>query len=190
MSNYNSYPKTDLRIMKTHKLLCDALLELLKENSFDSIHVKDICERAMVHRSTFYTHFEDKIHLLTYGLQNLSQLLKFNNENLQEAEKITNGVFEQVASFSSLYYEILVKQENHHLKTIFHNQVVQDIKEKLRQIEVNTDNTISPTVVAQFYAGAILSVISWWLENNMSIPVEQIAKQLRDLLLAKKAYFI
>ncbi len=189
MSNYDSYPKKDLRIQKTHKLLCDALLDLMKENSFDSIHVKDICERAMVHRSTFYMHFEDKIHLLTYGLQSLSQLLKLNNDHFKEAEKITTGVFEQVASFSSLYYEILVKQENYHLKTIFHNQVVQDIKEKLKQLEENTDNNVPATVVAQFYTGAILSVISWWLENHMSTPIEEISIQLKNLLLAEKSYF-
>ena len=193
MTKSDSYPKKDLRIIRTHKLLWNALLELLKECSFDEISVKDICERAMVHRSTFYMHFEDKCHLLTYGLQNIIELLtsdKFSNDNFEEAGKITLDVFEHVASYYTLYFEILLKKDNQNLRNIFCNQIAQDIKEYLKQTTDNNSNgTVTLTIVSQFYAGAILSVISWWLENNMSIPIEQISRQLTELLLVKNAYF-
>ena len=55
--------------MRTHTLLLRALSDLLQEKPFDEIRVKDLCQRAMVHRSTFYAHFEDKRHLLTFGMQ-------------------------------------------------------------------------------------------------------------------------
>lgn len=61
----------DLRIQRTHRLLLSALVDLLSEKSFSDLRVKDICERAGVHRSTFYTHFEDKSHLLLFGIQEL-----------------------------------------------------------------------------------------------------------------------
>ena len=53
----------DLRVLRTHTLLLRALSDLLQEKPFDEIRVKDLCQRAMVHRSTFYAHFEDKRHL-------------------------------------------------------------------------------------------------------------------------------
>ncbi len=59
----------DLRVLRTHTLLLRALSDLLQEKPFDEIRVKDLCQRAMVHRSTFYAHFEDKRHLLTFGMQ-------------------------------------------------------------------------------------------------------------------------
>ena len=43
----------DPRIQRTHALLLSALTELLHEKTFDEIRVKDICQRAMIHRSTF-----------------------------------------------------------------------------------------------------------------------------------------
>lgn len=36
-----------------------ALLELMKENDFEKITVKQICERAGVNRGTFYSHYTD-----------------------------------------------------------------------------------------------------------------------------------
>jgi len=50
----------DLRTIRTYKLLKDSLLELLSKDSFDNIKVNDICNLAMVHRTTFYSHFADK----------------------------------------------------------------------------------------------------------------------------------
>lgn len=58
--------KEDLRVIRTRKLLSNALKELLQEKSFDKITVNDICERALVHRATFYNHFTDKTDLLNY----------------------------------------------------------------------------------------------------------------------------
>ena len=60
--------KEDLRIKRTKNLLVKALFELLAEKSIDKISVLDICDRAAVHRTTFYKHYEDKYDLLTYSL--------------------------------------------------------------------------------------------------------------------------
>ena len=59
----------DLRTQRTYKLLKDSLLQLLSQKSFDSIRVNDICDLAMVHRTTFYSHFNDKYELLDYVIK-------------------------------------------------------------------------------------------------------------------------
>ena len=61
--------KTDLRIIKTNKVLFDALLQLMKEKTFEEIKVSDICNKALVNRSTFYAHFNDKYELLVAMLE-------------------------------------------------------------------------------------------------------------------------
>lgn len=58
--------KEDLRVVRTKKLLTNALKELLQQKPFDKITVNDICEKAMVHRATFYNHFNDKIDLINF----------------------------------------------------------------------------------------------------------------------------
>ena len=56
----------DLRQRRTKKHLMNALVELMEERPFAELSVVDICERAMVHRTTFYAHFTDKEDLLRY----------------------------------------------------------------------------------------------------------------------------
>ena len=45
----------------------------MKEKTFEEIKVSNICDEALVNRSTFYAHFEDKYSLLSSLLDNLKQ---------------------------------------------------------------------------------------------------------------------
>lgn len=58
--------ENDLRVIKTKKALSTSLYELLEKRSFEVISVNQICNHAMVHRTTFYKHFYDKYDLLVY----------------------------------------------------------------------------------------------------------------------------
>ena len=73
--------KTDLRIIKTNKILFDALLKLMKKKNFEKIKISDICEKALINRSTFYAHYEDKYELLMalFEEQKISLLEKLEN---------------------------------------------------------------------------------------------------------------
>jgi AcrR family transcriptional regulator len=59
----------DPRVKRTRKLLQQALLDLLQEQSFAGISIQNITERATVNRATFYAHFPDKYVLLDSLLQ-------------------------------------------------------------------------------------------------------------------------
>ena len=48
--------KKDLRVIKTKKMIYTALVELMKEKTFEEIKVSDICEIDLINRSTFYAH--------------------------------------------------------------------------------------------------------------------------------------
>ena len=71
MNQDSSETRMDLRVRRTYKLLVEALTELLADKAYDKISVSDICERAMVNRATFYKHFEDKNHLLLFGIKDI-----------------------------------------------------------------------------------------------------------------------
>ncbi|MGQ0422131.1 TetR/AcrR family transcriptional regulator, partial [Bacillus sp. HC-Mk] len=69
--------KVDLRIRRTHKLLWDSLFELMTQSKqkYSTITINQICDRAMVHRTTFYKHFEDKDALLTFGFKRYGKMI-------------------------------------------------------------------------------------------------------------------
>ena len=62
----------DLRVIKTKKALSQSLYELLEKHMFTTISVNQICDNAMVHRTTFYKHFYDKYDLLIYLIKLLT----------------------------------------------------------------------------------------------------------------------
>jgi AcrR family transcriptional regulator len=59
----------DLRVRRTRALLQKALIELTTEKGFSDVTVRDITERAMVNRSTFYHHYLDKYDLLNQYIE-------------------------------------------------------------------------------------------------------------------------
>ena len=63
--------RVDPRIKRTRQLLQQALLDLMREKSFQAITVQDIAQRATVNRVTVYAHFEDKYALLEYTIREM-----------------------------------------------------------------------------------------------------------------------
>ncbi len=49
--------KPDCRVAVTRSMIKDAMLELLRKQSFDVISVAELCREASVGRATFYTHY-------------------------------------------------------------------------------------------------------------------------------------
>ncbi len=66
----------DRRVERTHRLLRDALVALVIEKGWDEITIQDVCDRADVGRSTFYTHFADREDLLLSGFDDLKKALR------------------------------------------------------------------------------------------------------------------
>ncbi len=51
--------KDDLRVIKTRKLIKDTFFEMRETMPLDKIHVRELCKKAMINKSTFYNHYTD-----------------------------------------------------------------------------------------------------------------------------------
>lgn len=69
----------NLQNERTKKLIFMGFKELLNNKAFSKITINEIAEEAMIHRSTFYTHFDDKYDLLRQYL--ISQRIDSNFDN-------------------------------------------------------------------------------------------------------------
>lgn len=75
----------DIRITKTKKSIINSFLELRSKKAIEKITVKEICEKAEINKSTFYTHFKD-IYDLTEYLE--AQIASDVISNLQNPEHL------------------------------------------------------------------------------------------------------
>jgi AcrR family transcriptional regulator len=55
---------TDPRVLRSRRMLMDALASLLNRKEFDSISIQEIADEATLNRATFYLHYPDKNALL------------------------------------------------------------------------------------------------------------------------------
>src|SRR5271156_5496273 len=55
---------TDPRILRSRRMLMDALARLLTKKEFEDISVQEVADEATLNRATFYLHYPDKSALL------------------------------------------------------------------------------------------------------------------------------
>src|SRR6202051_427384 len=55
---------TDPRIVRSRRMLMEALLRLLNKKEFEAISIQEIADEATLNRATFYLHYPDKNALL------------------------------------------------------------------------------------------------------------------------------
>ena len=64
LSSVTTTETTDPRILRSRRMLMDALVRLLTQKEFEDISIQEIADEATLNRATFYLHYPDKNALL------------------------------------------------------------------------------------------------------------------------------
>ena len=190
MAEPENNKKEDLRVRRTFKLLSQALMSLLLEKSFEEIFVTDICERAMVHRTTFYKHFEDKYHLLDFCVQELISNFEGDEYKVSSGSSMKDyymGLIrkslEYLAANKDLLLTGILRSGNNSAFPMLHRSVNRLIETKLLDNEkAGYRHTIPLPIIAEFYSGALLSAAVWWLENDTSISIDDMVHYISKMV--------
>ncbi len=179
----------DLRVRRTHKLLWEALMALLAEQEFEAISVTEICERAMVHRTTFYKHYEDKYHLLLKGMREIYATLAAEADVppdafvAEDAPLVFIGFFEHVEKHQRFYRLMLCGDGIGKFQSLLRAYLVELCEIRLNKAAKGLPATVVPIpLLAQFCAGTVISTTTWWLENDLAYPPRQMATYVKRLL--------
>jgi AcrR family transcriptional regulator len=161
----------DRRVLRTRRMLRDALIALIAERGWDNVSVQDICDRADVGRSTFYTHFADKEELLLGGFDDLRKMLRAQKSKVGgDKLAFVGGLVEHAHEHSQLFRAIIGKRAGHAVEKRFRQTVIALVKDDLaehgftgRALEVTT----------AYVAGALVELLTWWIDTRNSLkPVE------------------
>jgi len=169
----------DFRITKTHKYLSNALFSLLEKKSFNKITVKEICDTALVSRSSFYSSFEDKYHLLLFCLEELKAEVQdqvdYNNKTLM-LDYALSYIESHGKLFKSLFNTETTLELRNMLISVFHEELAAflQVKQTINQEEF----PYSIDLMAIFAAGGTTQLIQWWVCNDFSVPKEKLLRLL------------
>jgi AcrR family transcriptional regulator len=180
------FEHADLRVRRTHKLLWEALMGELSERAFEDITVSDICERAMVHRTTFYKHYEDKYALLEQGIRQMFDDLLAKAEHLPPSAYSVEHpppyfirLFEHAGQHQQFYTLMVCGEGIGRFQKLLKQYIAEVIAAKGHVLpQTNQHFAVPIDMHAHYIAGATLSLMAWWLEHDMPFTPHQMAQYL------------
>jgi AcrR family transcriptional regulator len=186
--------KADRRSERTRQLLGAALIELMLEQRYDEITVQDIIDRANIGRSTFYAHYLDKEDLLMSGFTRVLDILNVFSQQRNEGKDQTlpslARFFQHVQEHYQLYKALVRGGGIDRLFKKSHQYLRRNIEQHLAElVSAGRVTPASPSVgipplplVADYLAGTVLSMLTWWLENDMPYAPEEMDALFRQLV--------
>lgn len=164
--------KTDLRIIKTKNLLYSTLIALLKDYTFEEIKVSDICNKALINRSTFYAHYSDKYELLSSCIQDIKEELASklrSNTNISNTKEyymeMLNLFLTHIDENRELFSSIIINNKNSVIMDIFYATLNADLTKRLKEEGKKYESVVPEEIITNFYVGAVVNVSMKWLTD-------------------------
>ena len=181
--------KTDLRVVKTKKLLYTTLIELIKEKSFDEIRVSDICNRALVNRSTFYSHYEDKYELFSEFVKDIKDNLSKELNKTRQFKSLKEyyigliSIFiDHIVEYKDIYKAIVFNNKNSIAMDIIYDVINEDVKKNLSKMDSKSFSNIPSNIITRFYLGAVFNVGLEFLNDSEKYSKEKILSYFEILI--------
>lgn len=177
--------KLDRRKKYTQSVLKDSLMKILKEKQMSSITVKEICERADINRSTFYSHYNDQFDLLDKVEDEIIEdmtgyLSQFNYKKEEDAIQMLEKLLEYFASKQEICQTLL----NEKIDTTFQKKVMRFAKQFFIESWI-TDNNVDEDIteyLSIFVISGCIHMIRSWLNNRMDKSPKEMAQLINNLI--------
>lgn len=181
MSDYSNLKKKGGKKTKTHVALQQAFLNMLNNRRFSKISVNDLCEAALLSRSTFYVYFDDKFDLLEYCMDELKTAFEVFAAEHTEKE-IIEEINEYIYSNAKLLKNLLV-DSNTEVMVLLLNILTTSLSGLLSVKEKNEEEmSLQHLVLANYCAGGIVNLLLWQVKNNFPVDKELMSDYLYKML--------
>mgnify|MGYP002521532222 FL=1 len=172
--------KQDPRVIHTKYRLQQALIQLLQNKDVKRVTVRELCETAQVHRSTFYMHYQDIYDLLEQVEQNTFDEIQRLAFREQHSSNTITTLMQYIQEQADLF-QVLFRY--------FNSSSVQTFMQLLRNyfLDIWREewNIQDPRVLNYRYVwigSGIIGVIQDWLQAVCQDPPELVAGILWDMI--------
>ena len=180
MSTKIQNPGIDRRVARTRGRLQQALIELIPERGFAAITVDDVCKRADVGRSTFYTHYADKEALRRATIDSHVHRIGEVRRTIDAAGggfSFSLPMFEHAAAFGPLHRAMIADRGDH-----IHDTLRDEVRRAVRaELPARISEDVSRSVAVEFVAGAFLALLGWWIEGGSALSPKEMDRMFQTL---------
>lgn len=177
----------DNRVRITKMMIRNALLQLLKEKTLQTITVRELCQVADINRGTFYTHYRDLYDLmeqieneLTEEFQQMMKPLLHENASVSLIDMIT-GIFSLIQTNADLCLITLGPNGDKN----FLYRLVAIGKQACIASYLSSDTNLDPEAVDYFYtfiSAGCIAILEQWLKEGMQMPVAELARMVKGFI--------
>jgi AcrR family transcriptional regulator len=180
----------DRRIGRTRRLMHEALISLIVEKGYEAITVQDILDRADVGRSTFYAHYRDKDELLLSSFEHLRTMFEQQQQALIASRNSGSDpeinfileLFRHTGQHQKLYKAFAGKQSGEMILKYLHRYLYDLLIERHSMLTKNRKAPPVPIEITTHHlVSSLLSLMTWWLDNNMPYSAEKMDEIFRIL---------
>lgn len=178
--------KIDLRIIKTKKSIYDAFISLLSEKTFEEIKVSEICERALINRSTFYSHFDDKFMLFDSLISDMKNSLldELSKKSISDNSKeyymdIIRILLDEIDKNKDIYVASLINNRNSIAMDMIYTTLKEDFSRKAKN---SKEGKIPDEFLASFYIGGIYIACMEWIKGGFKYSKDDIIEYIDKLI--------
>ena len=166
------------RVRMTKLLMKDALLELLGRKNLASISVKELCETADVHRTTFYLHYSDPADLLKEIEQDFLDQIPTPPEVIDEPGQ------EQLLEATTAFFDY-IRQSGNTIRVLFSESAESSFSPRLVEylcsgyIPVDkAADAFSARYLQLYIANGTIGMLREWVDQDFPISSRRIAEMM------------
>ena len=181
--------RRERRKLKTRNDLKQATEDLLIEIGFDELNIQKITDRADLARATFYLHFGDIEEavwaVLADRMEELGRVMWDVDET--EPSRIRYAKWVNIFQFVQHHRPLMstILGDKGHIKLV---RRVNDLMAAMLQADLASGKVSRTTGLplefeAQFYTGAVMQIIVWWLGQENDYSAEALAGMVYEIVL-------
>lgn len=167
--------ENDLRVRRTREAIKETVKQMICEMDAEKITVKELAERAGIHRKTFYLHYAYIEALFEDLLQDILAKYSAEMDKLEVPFYITdtNRVFFEFFADQERYVEKLMCDPSYRIycDTLLFGSLSHNRK-RFNPVEQYSQEMLN--IIDSFMVNGTLNIYRQWVKDGKAIPLEQI----------------
>ena len=172
---------TDPRILRSRRMLMDALARLLSKKEFDDISIQEIADEATLNRATFYLHYPDKSALLqAMAAARFKDLIARRGLCFNNCDSALRAIALGVCDYLALNAGC----PTHLAQLPLEGSIIPVVQEMFRQGAAGHEMKpgADPELLAATAAWAIFGAARQWYQTPGRIPAEEMAAKIEAMV--------
>lgn len=173
----------DRRVRKTKKALATALAELMLDKKLERITVRELCDKADVHRATFYSHYSDVFDLYekieSHIISDIEVLM--HSEECCDYSDIIRNLTEFVYSNPKIFILVI----NSGKSQSFYDKILEILVKGYFEIWVHEIGAFEITekclYLAKYHLQGCIKLLELWIEKGFVLSKDEIQKLIFDV---------